>query len=185
MRFYWVRTIQLNSCKVYFISPLKNSFIISDILRNLIFFFLDRYSNRAFEKFNMKANQTLAKCFKTTDFLGNKKEKRPFTVVVEGNIGSGKTTFLELFNKKEIVEVITEPVEEWRNVGGHNLLQLMYDDPSRWSHIFQSYVQLTMTKNHIQKLSSSQVNGNNIERLFLCAKNNIYYGRIFMIKRLL
>ena len=119
----------------------------------------------------MKENQTPTKHFKTTDSLRNKKEKRPFTVVVEGNIGSGKTTFLELFNKKEIVEVITEPVEEWRNVGGHNLLQLMYDDPSRWSHIFQSYVQLTMTKNHVQKLSSSQVNGSNIKHMFLWAKN--------------
>ena len=121
----------------------------------------------------MKENQTPTKHFKTTDSLRNKKEKRPFTVVVEGNIGSGKTTFLELFNKKEIVEVITEPVEEWRNVGGHNLLQLMYDDPSRWSHIFQSYVQLTMTKNHVQKLSSNQVNVNIIEHMFRCTNNNI------------
>ena len=88
----------------------------------------------------------------------SRKEKRPFTVVVEGNIGSGKTTFLEHFVKKEVVEVVTEPVEEWRNVNGrHNLLQLMYEDPSRWSHLFQSYVQLTMTKNHLQKLSSPQV----------------------------
>ena len=122
----------------------------------------------------MKENQTPTKHFKTTDSLRNKKEKRPFTVVVEGNIGSGKTTFLELFNKKEIVEVITEPVEEWRNVGGHNLLQLMYDDPSRWSHIFQSYVQLTMTKNHVQKLSSNQVNVNIIEHMFRCTNNKLF-----------
>ena len=127
----------------------------------------------------MKENQTPTKHFKTTDSLRNKKEKRPFTVVVEGNIGSGKTTFLELFNKKEIVEVITEPVEEWRNVGGHNLLQLMYDDPSRWSHIFQSYVQLTMTKNHVQKLSSNQVNVNIIEHMFRCT--NIYPQKIVLI----
>ena len=133
----------------------------------------------------MKENQTPTKHFKTTDSLRNKKEKRPFTVVVEGNIGSGKTTFLELFNKKEIVEVITEPVEEWRNVGGHNLLQLMYDDPSRWSHIFQSYVQLTMTKNHVQKLSSNQVNVNSIEHMFRCKNNNCFdYSSILMMKRL-
>ena len=133
----------------------------------------------------MKENQTPTKHFKTTDSLRNKKEKRPFTVVVEGNIGSGKTTFLELFNKKEIVEVITEPVEEWRNVGGHNLLQLMYDDPSRWSHIFQSYVQLTMTKNHVQKLSSNQVNVNIIDHMFRCTNNNCFdYSSILMMKRL-
>ena len=107
---------------------------------------------------NLKENQIPVKRPKFMEFQGTEKEKRPFTVVVEGNIGSGKTTFLEHFIQKEIVEVVTEPVEEWRNVGGHNLLQLMYENPSRWSHIFQSYVQLTMTKNHVQKLSSTKVN---------------------------
>merc|ERR1712062_670106 len=60
------------------------------------------------------------------------KEDRPFTVVVEGNIGCGKTTFLDYFSKfSDRVEVLTEPVDRWRNVNGHNLLQLMYEDPSR------------------------------------------------------
>ena len=106
---------------------------------------------------NMKENLDPIRRSKTIKSPTKLKEKRPFTVVVEGNIGSGKTTFLEHFSAKDIVEVVTEPVEEWRNVGGHNLLQLMYENPSRWSHIFQSYVQLTMTKNHVRKLSSSQV----------------------------
>ena len=106
---------------------------------------------------NIKENLDPIKRSKTIKSPTKLKEKRPFTVVVEGNIGSGKTTFLEHFSAKDIVEVVTEPVEEWRNVGGHNLLQLMYENPSRWSHIFQSYVQLTMTKNHVRKLSSIQV----------------------------
>jgi len=75
---------------------------------------------------------------------------KPFTVVVEGNIGCGKTTFLDHFSKhSERVEVLTEPVERWRDVNGHNLLQLMYEDPSRWALPFQSYVQLTMLENHL------------------------------------
>jgi len=74
---------------------------------------------------------------------------RPFTVVVEGNIGSGKTTFLEHFKKfSDEVELIAEPVEKWRNIKGHNLLQMMYEDPARWSLTFQTYVQLTMLQNH-------------------------------------
>ena len=57
---------------------------------------------------------------------------RPFTVVVEGNIGSGKTTFLQHFNKfSEEVEILAEPVDKWRNANGHNLLQMMYEDPHR------------------------------------------------------
>ena len=61
------------------------------------------------------------------------KETRPFTVVVEGNIGCGKTTFLDHFSKfSDRVEVLTEPVDRWRDVNGHNLLQLMYENPSRY-----------------------------------------------------
>jgi len=72
--------------------------------------------------------------------------KRPYTVVVEGNIGSGKTTFLEPFakNHSDIVEVLSEPVEMWRNCQGHNLLKMMYDDPKKNSFQFQSYVQVTI-----------------------------------------
>ena len=101
-----------------------------------------------------KENKAPVKNHRKIGSHGDTKEVRPFTVVVEGNIGSGKTTFLEHFNKHNKVEVVTEPVEEWRNVGGHNLLQLMYENPSRWSHIFQSYVQLTMTQNHVRKISN-------------------------------
>jgi len=81
---------------------------------------------------------------------------RPFTVVVEGNIGSGKTTFLEHFKKfSEQVEIVAEPVEKWRNAKGHNLLQMMYENPSRWSLTFQTYVQLTMLQNHTMDTSKN------------------------------
>ena len=76
---------------------------------------------------------------------------RPFTVVVEGNIGSGKTTFLQHFDKFAQVAVLTEPVAKWRDVNGHNLLGLMYEDPSRWSLTFQSYVLLTMMELHASR----------------------------------
>jgi hypothetical protein len=49
------------------------------------------------------------------------KKPQPFTVFVEGNIGSGKTTFLNHFARAD-VDLLSEPVEMWRNVGGHNLL---------------------------------------------------------------
>ena len=74
------------------------------------------------------------------------KEDRPFTVVVEGNIGCGKTTFLDYFSKfSDRVEVLTEPVDRWRNVNGHNLLQLMYENPSRSLHILSILVRVDTT----------------------------------------
>lgn len=76
------------------------------------------------------------------------KDSKPFTVFVEGNIGSGKTTFLRHFAALDNVATLAEPVEMWRNVRGENFLDLMYSDPSRWGITFQTYVQLTMLDLH-------------------------------------
>ena len=68
---------------------------------------------------------------------------------MEGNIGAGKTTFLNNFDKySKLVEVISEPVQKWRDVNGHNLLEKFYQEPNRWSMLLQTYVQLTMVQNH-------------------------------------
>ncbi|KAF5273378.1 hypothetical protein FQR65_LT04670 [Abscondita terminalis] len=78
-------------------------------------------------------------------------ETKAYTVIVEGNIGSGKTTFLDYFRKYQNVFVMPEPIDMWCNCGGHNLLELMYKDTKRWGFTFQSYVQLTMLKQHTFK----------------------------------
>lgn len=49
-------------------------------------------------------------------------KNQPFTVLVEGNIGAGKTTFLNHFKKFNDVCLHTEPVDKWRDVNGVNLL---------------------------------------------------------------
>ena len=54
--------------------------------------------------------------------VSRRNPKRTFTVCVEGNIGSGKTTFLNNFKVYENTTVIQEPVQLWRNVAGTNLL---------------------------------------------------------------
>ena len=48
------------------------------------------------------------------------------------------------------VDVLKEQVDRWRNVKGHNLIQLMYEDPQRWAMVFRSYVQLTVLERHLQ-----------------------------------
>lgn len=76
---------------------------------------------------------------------------RKGTICVEGNIGCGKTTLLDFFKYQLPASdnfVATEPVELWRNVDGENLFQYLYNDPSRYSLAFQTYVQLTMIKIH-------------------------------------
>ncbi|XP_070386076.1 deoxynucleoside kinase isoform X2 [Dermacentor albipictus] len=70
-------------------------------------------------------------------------------VAVEGNIGSGKTTFLEGCQQFVDTTVLIEPVTIWRDLQGQNLLELMYKEPKRWSLAFQTYVQLTMMQLHL------------------------------------
>lgn len=106
-----------------------------------------------------------------------KRTKKPFTVAVEGNIGSGKSTCLEYFRKQKSVDVVPEPVCKWKDVQGHNTLELMYKDASRWSLAFQSYVQLTMAEVH-RKQTDCKVKM--IERSLYSARycfvENLYKG---------
>ena len=117
----------------------------------------------------------------------NKKSiKKPFTVIVEGNVGSGKTTFLNRFMQSgnvanrnplsEHVEVIPEPVSKWQNLHGSNLLKLMYEDPKRWSLMFQSYVHLTMVQQHtnIQSTKPIRMMERSLFSARYCFNENLY-----------
>uniref|UniRef100_A0A8C3B9G5 Thymidine kinase 2 n=1 Tax=Cairina moschata TaxID=8855 RepID=A0A8C3B9G5_CAIMO len=55
-------------------------------------------------------------------------------------------------DKKTVV--LTEPVNKWRNVRGHNILGLMYQDASRWGITLQTYIQLTMLEQHTRPMIS-------------------------------
>jgi len=62
-------------------------------------------------------------------------------IYVEGNIGTGKTTFLNFL--KDIYpndSVVFEPVDQWtslKDTDGENLLEKFYKDQNRWSFTFQ------------------------------------------------
>lgn len=66
--------------------------------------------------------KNMSKVIKTAIPKLSSPRKAPFTVFIEGNIGAGKTTFLNHFKKYDDVRLYTEPVEKWRNVEGVNLL---------------------------------------------------------------
>ncbi|XP_011252155.1 deoxynucleoside kinase-like [Camponotus floridanus] len=78
----------------------------------------------------------------------------PFTICIEGNIGSGKTTFLNHFQNFNNATILQEPVDLWRNVAGVNLLDLLYKDPINYAFLFQSYAQLTRLQLHTMSTSS-------------------------------
>lgn len=66
------------------------------------------------------------------------------SLIVEGNIGAGKSTFLRLIGQALDVQVVYEPHEKWQDVqGAGNLLDNFYKDTKRWAYTFQSYAFIT------------------------------------------
>ncbi|XP_053607724.1 deoxynucleoside kinase-like [Plodia interpunctella] len=92
------------------------------------------------------------------------KTSRPFRVSIEGNIGSGKSTCINFFDKFNNVEKHTEPLNEWRNVSGHNLLGLVYTDLHKWTFPFQHYVHLTRLKIQTSPPSNTNITVKMFER---------------------
>ena len=67
---------------------------------------------------------------------------------VEGNIGSGKSTFLKKLSTE--FKVVQEPVDEWskmKNANGKNILEEFYEDPERNAYLFQSIAFRSRVKN--------------------------------------
>ncbi|XP_065507560.1 deoxyguanosine kinase, mitochondrial [Caloenas nicobarica] len=71
-------------------------------------------------------------------------------LALEGNIAVGKSTFLKLLGATfPEWHLVTEPVAQWQKVpasgaaqvavGSANLLQMMYQEPARWSYTFQTF----------------------------------------------
>jgi deoxyadenosine/deoxycytidine kinase len=77
---------------------------------------------------------------------------------VEGNIGAGKSTFLERIQKEwPDVTVVLEPVGTWMSVkdsSGKSLLDYFYEDKQRWSYTFQTCAFLTRMMDTEQALAS-------------------------------
>lgn len=101
-------------------------------------------------------------------------QKNQKLILIEGNIGAGKTTLLNFFRKFENVQTINEPVEDWSNLNGTNLLKLMYEDPKTWTFPFQSYVLLTYLKIHLTKTNKITMMERSIYSARICFIEYMY-----------
>ncbi|MBI2353087.1 deoxynucleoside kinase [Candidatus Dependentiae bacterium] len=93
------------------------------------------------------------------------------TIYIEGNVGAGKSTFLNIVKKNVDVQVIYEPHELWENVDGFNLLEQFFLDQKRWAFTLQHYVMIT----RIDQLKRAQsfIHG----RRFECIERSVFSGR--------
>ena len=89
---------------------------------------------------------------------------------IEGNIGAGKTTILKIIGKNfDDVTFVEEPVSQWQNLGGENLLEKFYQDPERWGFTFEFYSMLSKIK-CLMKAADTEKNIIIIERSILSNK---------------
>lgn len=75
-------------------------------------------------------------------------------VVVDGNIASGKTSYISFIEQKlkekgMKVKVIKEPLELWQDVG---IIQEFYNNEKRWGYSFQTFVYITRIQHALKCL---------------------------------
>ena len=92
---------------------------------------------------------------------------------LEGNIGAGKTTILKILSKNfQDIEFVEEPVKQWQNLGGENLLESFYKDPMRWGFSFEFYSMLTKIQSLLKAANS--------EKPIIIIERSIISNKLFM-----
>lgn len=73
-------------------------------------------------------------------------------ILVEGNIGAGKSTFLSLLGSQTKDFIIAqEPVESWhKKEEGSNLLGKFYKEPQRWAYTLETFAMAARLQNHLE-----------------------------------
>jgi deoxyadenosine/deoxycytidine kinase len=95
-----------------------------------------------------------------------------FFLSVEGNIGAGKSTFLNKVRDSLDCSLLWEPCHEWQDIGGLNLLDEFYKDIKRWAYSFQLYAFLTRIEAIEKKLNDQRDSGD-----FFIAERSIFADR--------
>ncbi|OGB83053.1 hypothetical protein A3F66_04800 [candidate division TM6 bacterium RIFCSPHIGHO2_12_FULL_32_22] len=96
-------------------------------------------------------------------------------LIIEGNIGAGKSTFLKIVNSYLDIEPVAEPIKKWQQVGEHNLLDKFYSDIKRWSYTFQSYAFVTRVLEQEESAKKALSN-------FLVVERSVYSDRYCFAK---
>lgn len=81
---------------------------------------------------------------------------RPIVVSIDGLIGAGKTTLIQRIGEQleGRCRVLCEPVDEWKNMRGHNLLQSFYSDMKKNALAFQVTTLMTRARKLHREIES-------------------------------
>jgi deoxyadenosine/deoxycytidine kinase len=95
--------------------------------------------------------------------------------VIEGNIGAGKSTFLRQVGRYLDAQMVAEPVQEWQNIGGENLLDAFYSNGQRWAYSFQTYAFIT-------RMMAQEEHARNSTKPFQMIERSIFADRCCFAK---
>ncbi|XP_048208719.1 deoxyguanosine kinase, mitochondrial isoform X3 [Perognathus longimembris pacificus] len=114
--------------------------------------------------------------------------RRPRRLSIEGNIAVGKSTFVKLLTKTYPEwHVATEPVATWQNIQAAgtqkdgttpslgNLLDMMYQEPTRWSYTFQTYSFMSRLKIQLEPFPEKLLQAEKLVQIF---ERSVYSDRL-------
>jgi len=103
--------------------------------------------------------------------------KKPVLISIEGNIGTGKSTFITVISHllKNKCDIIYEPVELWKTITNDdenpkNILHLFYDNKQKYAFTFQMIAGLTIIQNMLKMLKTTKNKYIFLDRSFLTTK---------------
>jgi deoxyadenosine/deoxycytidine kinase len=140
---------------------------------------------------NNTNNNNIKPVASTEDAFVNQKN-RGLTLCVEGNISSGKSTFLfeviggESSSLKQEAFVVPEPVESWQKIPGasiegeNNVLDAFYKEPERYAYTFQNYVFITRCLQYNASKDFEAQDENSKSRFRVCERSIFSDRKVFV-----
>ncbi|CAF0780008.1 unnamed protein product [Adineta steineri] len=82
------------------------------------------------------------------------------TILIEGNIGVGKSTIMSHIASNyssNLVQVHREPIENWMDIKGFDLLKALYTESNRWTFTFEMTALLSRIKTHTNAIHNHHI----------------------------
>lgn len=89
-------------------------------------------------------------------------------ILLEGNIGAGKTTVGKVLAASDSFGFIEEPTTIWQEGFASNMLELFYSDAERWAFTFQICAFITRAKTWYEVLALTNHSRVVLERSIFC-----------------